>query len=181
MLIGLAIWGVVFLTRLGMFPFRLPLDAATFTLAGIAVLGLLLVVLLVFHSQLHKAEERELRRLQRTYVEPEEEVGRTASGGEVEGEELVEVEPDYVDSKPQRAATPPQAVAAAAGAVQRVAAPAASPAEAGSQRVVDWPPAVKDGAIYADAVVRISAGILLKVRTMVGTYQEEGGAASAAA
>jgi hypothetical protein len=117
--------------------------------AGIQ-LAFVVVLSLVYMSK-NKFEEEKLEELKKTYVAPEEKVGATSDGGEVDGEELLEVEPEVVED--EDVAAPP---------VKTVH----QSLEDKEHGIVEYPPQITGG-IYSDSLIPVGKGKLLKLRTII--------------
>jgi len=123
----------------------MPLEVA----AGLQ-LAFLVVLSLVYMSK-NKSEEETLAELKKTYVSPEEKVGASSDGGEVDGEELIEVVPEIVEDEEVQA--PP---------VTNVH----QSLENKEQGIIEYPPQITGG-IYSDTLLPVGKGKLLKLRTII--------------
>ena len=110
-----------------------------------------LVVLSVVYMSKNRTEEETLAELKKTYVAPEEKVGATSDGSEVDGEELLEVEPEVVED--EDVAAPP---------VKTVH----QSLEDKEHGIVEYPPQITGG-IYSDSLTPIGKGKILKLRTII--------------
>jgi len=121
-------------------------------IAIVIALDVLFLILLgiAFSSRARHDEER-IDELAKTYVAPEERVGASKEGGEVDGEELVEVEPEVVEDEDMQAAPPLKSK---------------HEALIHDQGVIDYPPQITGG-IYSDTLVPVGRGTILKLRTII--------------
>jgi len=113
---------------------------------------ILLVVLAVAYSSRTKYDEEEIAQLKKTYVAPEERVGSSTEGGEVDGEELVEVETEEQIEEEEMAAPPIKS--APETLIDK------------EQGVVDYPPQITGG-VYSDTLIPVGSGRILKLRTII--------------
>jgi|GEM_PF-1164081 len=124
---------------------QLPMEVA----AGLQLF--LLIVLAGVYMTRSKTEEQTLAELKKTYVAPEEKVGASSDGGEVDGEELLEVEPEIVED--EEVAAPP---------VKTVH----QSLEDKEHGIVEYPPQITGG-IYSDTLIPVGKGKILKLRTII--------------
>ncbi len=110
-----------------------------------------LVVLSIVYMSKSRTEEETLAELKKTYVTPEENVGSGSDGSEVDGEELLEVEPEVVEDEEVQA--PP---------VKTVH----QSLEDKEHGIVEYPPQITGG-IYSDTLIPVGKGKLLKLRTII--------------
>jgi hypothetical protein len=110
-----------------------------------------LVVLSIVYMSKNKTEEETLAELKKTYVNPEEKVGASSDGGEVDGEELIEVVPETVEDEEVQA--PP---------VKTVH----QSLEDKEHGIVEYPPQITGG-IYSDSLIPVGKGKILKLRTII--------------
>lgn len=177
LLVALGTYGFVFINRYMPSLLQLKLDLGLITLVGIGVVGSILLVVIVHALRSDTVAAREIQRFKRQF--PEEDVGRTTGGTDVEGEELVEVDPEYVDTQPQKrtAAKPAQRTPAPGAGSSAATTAAAAPSGAvttGGSMIVEYPHidsarSKADGEFYADALVRVSEDLKVRIRTLVAT------------
>jgi len=129
---------------------------ATAWVGGLAVVQIIFILILGSVYSSRKSRERvaiedKVHELEETYTSHEEEVGRDIHGAEVDGEELLEVEPEYIeveiveDEEPSE--IPPPAVKKDWG-------------------LVEYPPQITGG-VYADTLIPVGRGAILKLRTII--------------
>jgi len=149
---------------------------------------ILLVVLIIAYSRKEREESDEVDYLKKKYVDDEESIGVSVRGRKVDGEELTEVEPEYVEAEvveddddggeakakagpatfiPTKGTKVPPQVAPAPAPVARPMT-AAIPGLKGDWKVFEHPKQLP-GAIYSDVLIPINVKdkALLKHRTLV--------------
>jgi hypothetical protein len=121
-------------------------------LAIAAIFQVLFLLLLgLVYSSRSKIEDETIDELKKTYVTPEEKIGKTTKGDEVDGEELLEVEPEVVEEEETEA--PPI----------RKAPETLVDSEHG---IVEYPPQITGG-IYSDTLIPVGGHKILKLRTII--------------
>jgi hypothetical protein len=121
-------------------------------LAIAAIFQVLFLLLLgLVYSSRSKIEDETIDELKKTYVSPEEKIGKTTKGDEVDGEELIEVETEVVEEEEMKA--PPT----------KKAPETLVDTEHG---IVEYPPQITGG-IYSDTLIPVGRGNILKLRTII--------------
>jgi hypothetical protein len=152
-ILSLVLFLWVLLLKLDIFPaFYFKSDNQGPVYIGALLQLVLLVVLAVAYSSKTKYEEEEIAELKRTYVSPEERVGNTKTGGEVDGEELVEVETEEQMEEEEMAAPPLKT--APETLIDK------------EQGIIEYPPQITGG-VYSDTLIPVGSRKLLKLRTII--------------